>query len=333
MAQGRFSRRFSRRQVLKAGAAVVGSQLPALGHAAAFDVDKPIRIIVPFPPGNTIDLLTRAIQPGLSREIGRPVVVENLTGAAGRIGMNAIARAAPDGYTVGAVQGGVVIIQPFTMKDLPYDVLTDFRAVSCSAWNYNVVVSAKSAPFATIQELVTWAKANPGKLTVGTNGEGGYPHVWFHDFSQRAGFKYTMVPFRGSTEIGTALAGDHIMVGADSMPGQRTLITSNQVRVLATTNGARAKEVPDTPTLNELYPGLVRNGWFGFMVPAKTSTEAVNRLNAAINKTITEPKVQELLASYPLISVAESADYFTKLVREDYDRFGAIIKQMGLKPQ
>jgi tripartite-type tricarboxylate transporter receptor subunit TctC len=325
---------FSRRQIIAAGAAIVGSQFPSVGRAAPYDADRPIRIIVPFPPGNTIDLLTRSIQPGLSQDIGRPVVVENLTGAAGRIGMNAIARAAPDGYTVGAVQGGVVIVQPFTMKDLPYDVLKDFRAVALSAWNYNVIVSAKDVPFANVQEMAKWAIANPGKLSVGTNGEGGYPHLWFTDFSKRAGFTFNHVPYRGSTEIGGALVGSHIMVGADSMPGQRTLIQSNQVKLLATTDAKRVKEAPDVPPIAEFYPGFPPyNGWFGFMVPAKTPTDVVNRLNAAINKAITAPGMEERLQQYPLVAEAKPADYFTKQIAEDYERFGAIVRGMGLKPQ
>lgn len=318
---------------------VLGTTLSAAGvfprgvQAQPWQGGRPVKIIVPFPAGNTIDVLTRLIQPRLAEELGRAVVIENVSGAGGRIGMAAIARANPDGHTVGAVQGGLMIVQPHTFKELPYDVLNDFIPVAVSVWNYNVLAASKGAPFANVREMISWAAANPGKLMVGTNGEGGFPHLWFEDFSRRANFKFTHVPFRGAAELGTALIGEQLMVAADSMPGFQALIQADKIRLLATTNGTRVPEAPDAPTLNDFYPGFVRNGWFGYVVPAKTSPNVVVRLNAAVNKIINEPEVIKRLRTFSLTPDAKSPDFFAKLIKEDYDRFGAIVKAMDLKPQ
>lgn len=322
-----------RARILLVTVLAAASVIPATSVAEAWKTDRPIKIIVPYPPGNTIDVLARLVQSRLPKEIGRQVVVENVSGAAGQIGMRAIAHADPDGYTIGAVQGGPMIVQPHTLKSLPYDVLRDFTPVAVSAWNYNILAASPAAPFTSAKDMIVWAKANPGRLTVGTNGEGSYPHLWFEDFANKAGFTFTHVPYRGASEIGSALAGDQLMVAADSMPGMRALLEAKKVRLLAVTNKERVPEAADSPTLDEIFPGFVRNGWFGFAVPAKTNPEVVEKLNAAINKIVMEPEVADKLRAFGLTPDAQSPEFFAKLIKTDYERFGAIVKAIGLQPK
>jgi len=293
--------------------------------------NKPIKLIVPFPPGNTLDIVARFVQTKMSQDLGQSVYIENIGGAYAQIGMAAIARANPDGYTFGASQGGPMVVQPHTVKNLPYDVLRDFIPVAVSAWNYNALAGSLSAPFKTLSEMVTWARANPGKLTVGTTGEGGFAHLWFEDFRRQAKFEYTHVPYKGTANIASDLVSGAIMAGADGISGFAGLAKGEKIRIVAITNSTKVEQWPGVSLLSDAVPGFVVNGWFGFVAPAKTPMAIVNRLNQAINAAMKSPEVQEKLPSYGLIGVTESAEYFDQLNRKDYERYGAIVKAIGLE--
>ena len=324
----------NRRIVLKSTAASgLYTAMPFALAQQAWPKTKPIRIIVPFPPGNTIDILARLVQPKLTELLEQSIVIENIGGAYGRIGMASIARSSPDGYTIGAVQGGPMIVQPHTVKDLPYDTIKDFIPVAVSAWNYNALAGSNTAPFKTVQQMVLWAQSNPGKLTVGTTGEGGFAHLWFEDFRHQANFTYTHVPYKGTSGAATDLGSGEIMVAADGISGFAPFAKSGVIRLLAITNGSRVDEWPGVATLNEVIPGFIVNGWFGFVVPAKTPMPIVNRLNEAINTAIRSPNVAERLATYGLIGVSQSPEYFDALNKKDYARYGALVKAIGIQPQ
>ena len=157
---------------------VVLGMLAFAAHAQTYPA-KPIRIVIPFPPGNTTDIMSRLIAPKMSQRLGQQVIVENRPGASGMLGLDYVAKSAPDGYTVGCVQGGNMVVLPHTSKNIPYKPLEDFLPVAVSTTNYLGIVANVDAPFKTIGEMVKFAKANPGKLTVATNGEGGFPHLAF----------------------------------------------------------------------------------------------------------------------------------------------------------
>ncbi len=293
--------------------------------------NKPIKLIVPFPPGNTLDIVARFVQAKMSQDLGQSVYIENIGGAYAQIGMAAIARANPDGYTFGASQGGPMVVQPHTIKNLPYDVLRDFIPVAVSAWNYNALAGSLSAPFKTLAEMVTWARANPGRLTVGTTGEGGFAHLWFEDFRRQAKFEYTHVPYKGTANIASDLVSGAIMAGADGISGFAGLAKGEKIRIVAITNSTKVEQWPNVSLLNDVVPGFVVNGWFGFIAPAKTPIAIVHRLNQAINAAMKSPEVQDKLPSYGLIGVTESPEYFDQLNRKDFDRYGAIVKAIGLE--
>jgi tripartite-type tricarboxylate transporter receptor subunit TctC len=325
---------FDRRSILKIAFSAGLAPFSNLGFSqAAWPKAKPIKIIVPFPPGNTIDTIARLIQGKISEVLDQSVIVDNVGGAYGRIGMAAIARANPDGYTLGAVQGGPMIVQPHTVKGLPYNTITDFAPVAVSAWNYNALAGSNTAPFKTLQQMVAWAKANPNKLTVGSTGEGGFSHLWFEDFRRQLGISYTHVPYKGTSGLATDLGAGEIMAAVDGISGLAPFVKGGSIRLLATTNVSPPAEWPGVPTLNEIIPGFVVNGWFGFVFPAKTPVEIINRMNQAINSAIQSPGASEKLASYGLLGIAQSPEYFDALNKKDYQRYGDLVKAIGLVPQ
>src|SRR6266571_4397090 len=180
---------------------------------------KPIRLIVPFPPGNTMDIMSRLIGPKLAERLGQQIVVENRPGASGMLGLDLVAKAAPDGYTIGAGQGGNLAVLPHTSESIPYDSLKDFAPIAVSTTNYLGIVADPNAPFRSIGEMVAYARANPGRLTVATNGEGGFPHLAFEHLRTMAAITYTHVPYKGSAAIATDIMGGQVQAGIDGITG------------------------------------------------------------------------------------------------------------------
>jgi tripartite-type tricarboxylate transporter receptor subunit TctC len=295
--------------------------------------DRPIRVIVPFPPGNTIDIAVRLLQTGMSARLGQPIIVENVVGAGGRIGTAATIKAKPDGYTIGAVQSGTIIVQPHTTKNLGYDVTKDLVRVALSVRNFNVLVTNNNVPFKTLPELISWAKANPGKLTYGSNGEGGFPHLWFEDLAKRAGITFTHVPYKGATQIATDLISGQIMAAGDGVSAMSPFIKANQLTLLNVTNLTRVSQFPNVPTVSETVPNFVANGDFGFAAPANTPSEIIKKLNAAINGAVEAPEVVERLPGLGLVGIAQSPEYFEAIFKREYTRFGEIVKSVGYQPK
>jgi tripartite-type tricarboxylate transporter receptor subunit TctC len=294
---------------------------------------KPIRIVIPFPPGNTTDIMTRLIAPKMSERLGQQVIVENRPGASGMLGLDYVAKAAPDGYTLACVQGGNMVVLPHTSRNIPYDPLRDFLPIAVSTTNYLAIVADPKAPFKTIGEMVSYAKANPGKLTVATNGEGGFPHLAFEHLRTMAGFTYTHIPYKGSAAIATDIIGGQVQAGIDGITGMTPHIKSGRLHILATTNKTRPVLWPDTPVAAEDVPGYESGGWFGYAAPAGTPRDVVLRLNEEINRAIRQPDVSDKLVGAGLIIVNESPEYFAQLLRADYKKYGDLVKAIGYQPQ
>jgi len=294
---------------------------------------KPVRIVIPFPPGNTTDIMTRLIAPKMSERLGQQVIVENRPGASGMLGLDAVAKSPADGYTIACVQGGNMVVLPHTSKSLPYDPLKDFAPIAVSTTNYLAIVANPAAPFRTIGEMVAYAKANPGKLTVATNGEGGFPHLAFEHLRTMGGFTYTHVPYKGSAAIATDIMGGQVQAGIDGITGMTPHIRSGRLRILATTNKTRPALWPDTPVAAEDVPGYDSGGWFGYAAPAATPREIILRLNAEINRAMRDPEVSDKLVNAGLIIVGESPEFFADLLKSDYAKYGKLVKDIGFVPQ
>jgi tripartite-type tricarboxylate transporter receptor subunit TctC len=295
--------------------------------------NKPIRIVIPFPPGNTTDIMSRLIAPKMTERLGQPVIVENRPGASGMLGLDLVAKSAPDGYTIACVQGGNMVVLPHTSKNVPYDALKDFAPIAVTTTNYLAIVANPGAPFKSIGEMVAYAKANPGKLTVATNGEGGFPHLAFEHLRTMAGIQYTHVPYKGSAAIATDIIGGQVQAGIDGITGMTPHIKSGRLRILATTNKTRPALWPDTPVAAEDVPGYESGGWFGYAAPAATPREIVLRLNEEINRAIKSPEVSEKLVGLGLIIVTEPPEYFSALLKSDFEKYGKLVKDIGYQPQ
>ena len=294
---------------------------------------KPIKIVIPFPPGNTTDIMTRLIGPKMTERLGQPIVVENRPGASGMLGLDFVAKAAPDGYILAAGQGGNMVVLPHTSKYIPYDALKDFAPIAVSTTNYLGIVAYPEAPFKSVGEMISYAKANPGKLTVATNGEGGFPHLAFEHLRVMGGFTFTHVPYKGSAAIATDVIGGQVQVGIDGITGLAPHARSGRLRLLAITNRARVPLWPDTPTAGEAVPGYESGGWFGYVAPAGTPRNIISRLNEEINRAIVFPDISEKLVGAGLIIVTESPEYFGNLIRSDYAKYGKLVRDIGFQLQ
>jgi tripartite-type tricarboxylate transporter receptor subunit TctC len=294
---------------------------------------RPVKVIVPFPPGDAADILSRLIGPKVSERMGQPMVVENRAGASGQIGLEVLKNSAADGYTIGVGQGGNLVVAPHTYKKLPYDPLRDFVPVALLATNYLAVVANPNVPFKTAGELVAWAKANPGKLTLATNGEGGFPHLAFEHLRVMAGFTYTHVPYKGAAQIITDVMGGQVQLGIGAYTSLSPHVLSGRVRLIAVTNPVKVPNKPELPIFAEAVPGYDSRGWFGYVAPAATPREIVARLNDEINRAMKLPDVSEKMVAAGLIIVTEPPEFFGDMIRSDYAKYGKLARDIGFKPQ
>lgn len=294
---------------------------------------RAVRIIVPFPPGEAADTIARLVAPAVSQRMGQQFVVDNRPGAAGQIGLQLLKQSAPDGYTIGMGQGGNMSVQPHTYAKLPYDALNDFAGVSLAATNYLAVVANPGAPFKSAKEMIEWAKKNPGKMSVGTNGEGGYPHLTMEFLARSAGFTFLHVPYKGAGQITTEAIAGQIQTGVGSYTSMSPHVQAGRLRLIAVTNNVRVPNKPELPIFADVVPGYDMRGWFGFVAPKKTPREIVQRLNAEINRAMQLPEVNAKLVDLGLIVQNESAEYFDKFLKGEYDKYGKLVRDIGLKPR
>jgi len=294
---------------------------------------KAIRIIVPFPPGDSLDTMSRLIAPTLLERLGQNVVVDNRAGAAGQLGLELGAHAPADGYTLVGGQGGNLVVQPHTYKKLPYDPLKDFAPVAISTTNFLALVINPSLPYKTLKDLIAYGKANSGKLTIASNGEGGFPHMAIEMLRVQAGFDYLHIPYKGSVQILTEMMGGRVDATILGIGALTPFIRSGRVRLLAVTSPQRSELFPDVPAVAEVLPGYDSRGWFGYLAPAKTPPKIVALLNREINRAMMMPDVKEKLTAIGLTVVAETPESFAQTLRSDYEKYGKLIRTIGLQPQ
>ncbi len=294
---------------------------------------KAIRVIVPYPPGDAADILARLIGPKVTERTGQSMVVENRPGASGQIGMALLKDAPADGYTIGVGQGGNMVVAPHTYKSIPYDPLKDFAPVALLATNYLAVIASPNVPFHNAAEMVAWAKANPGKLTLATNGEGGFPHLAFENLAAMGGFKFQHIPYKGASQIATDVAGGQVHLGIGAYTSLSPQISAGRVRLIAVTNPVRVPNKPELPIFADAVPGYDSRGWFGYVAPAGTPADAVHKLNDEINRAMRHPDVAEKMVAAGLIIVTEPPEFFADVLKSDYAKYGALVKSIGFTPQ
>jgi tripartite-type tricarboxylate transporter receptor subunit TctC len=294
---------------------------------------RPVRFIVPFPPGGSTDVAARALADKLSAGLGQQAVVENRGGAGGALGAGEVARAAPDGYTVLFAANAVSILH-LAVKNLPYDTLRDFAAVTQVTTQPNTFAVHPSVPVSSIKELVAYAKANPGKLSYGHSGAGGSQHLTGELLKKMAGIDMVGIPYKGGGQLITDLVGGQIQVGIAGTTPFIPHHRAGRIKILALTSLERFPPLPEFPTVVEGgYPGFESTQWLGLLVPRGTSQEAIRRLHAETVKALKLPDVTERLVKAGLQPVGNAPEEFTHVIRTEIEQFGKLAKELGVEPQ
>ena len=302
--------------------------------AQAWPSAKPITIVVPVPPGPTVDMVARIVAAHLQTALGQTVIVDNRSGANGMIGSAVVAHAPPDGYTLLAATPASHVTAVHLMKNLPVDPVKDFTPIMAAVEPVTPLVVNADLPVNSVQELIAYAKANPGKLSYGSSGIGSVFHLTGELFNREAGVNIVHVPYRGVSQPMQDVAAGQIQLLHISLSSARGALASGKAKVLAILEPKRYDKMPNVPSVSEILPGFRKpSTWFGFFGPAHMPPEIVARLNAEMRKAITEPNVRAKLEAQDLTIIADTPEEFAALQKEGIEQFGAIIKAAGIQPQ
>lgn len=293
--------------------------------------NKAVRVIIPGAPGDSCDLLTRLIAPKLGERLGQPLVIENRAGSSGQLGLNLLKQAAPDGHTLACGQGGNMVIVPLAYQKVPYDSIKDFAPISVMASNFLALAVHPNVPFKTMADLIAHAKANPGKVSFGTNGEGAFLHFATELLRVQAGFTYLHVPYKSNALIMTEVLGGQIDATLGSFISLQALVASGKLRMLGVARATRYPPYPNVPAIAETVPGFASGGWFGIIAPAGTSKEIVTLLNREVNVALNQPEVRERMNTYGLEVHTESPEFFAEMIRNDFAKWGKLARDINFK--
>jgi tripartite-type tricarboxylate transporter receptor subunit TctC len=315
---------------LAAGAAA----LPVVTRAARAQAypTRPVRIVVPFAAGGTADILGRLWGQWLSERLGQQFIIDNRAGAATNTGTEAVVRATADGYTLLLVTPPNVV-NVTLYENLNFNFLRDIAPVASVSTTPGVVVVNPRFPARTIPELIVYARANPGKIAMATQGNGGSAHIYGEMFKQMVGVDMVAVPYRGEGPALTDLIGGQVQIMFAIMPSAIEYIRAGTLRALAVTDAARAQVLPDIPTVAEFVPGYQAAAFQGIGAPRTTPSEIVNKLNTEINGLLGDPKVKARLADLGSTALALSPADFGKLIAAESEKWGKVIRAANIKPE
>jgi tripartite-type tricarboxylate transporter receptor subunit TctC len=312
-------------------ASVCNAQTTPATPAAPYPT-KPIRLVVPFTPGGSTDILARAVAQELTKAWGQPVIVDNVAGAGGAIGAEKVAKAAPDGYTLLMGHIGTLAVNPSLYPNLPYDAIKSFAPVAWVARVPNVLVVHPSVKANNVKELVALAKANPGRMNYGSGGNGSAANLATEYFKLQTGTSLLHIPYRGTAPAVTDLMGGQIQVlftGAPAVLGQ---VKNGQLRALAVSSPTRLAALPDLPTVAESgYPGFEADQWYGVVAPAGTPREVVAKLNAQINQALNSPDMKTRLTTEGAIATPATPEAFGQLIVRELARWKPVIQSGRVK--
>ena len=292
--------------------------------------NKPIRVIVPYAAGGTSDILARQIGPKLTEAWGQPVVVENRPGANGNVGAEFVARSAPDGYTLLLTDLGGLVISASVYPKLPFNPSKDFSPVVMVSYSPHVLAVHPDVQVKNVQELVAMAKAHPGKLNFAISGIGGAPQLAGIEFAQRMGVNWTYIPYKGGADAVTAVSAGQAHVLFNGMLATWPSVTGGRLRALGISSAQRVPSAKDTPTIAEQgLPGFESIGWFGIVVPAKTPTAVVARLNAALVAELKEPSVVERIRALGAEPMPQTPEQFSAFIVHEIDKWTKVVAASG----
>jgi len=324
------SRRRLARGCIGAGLALA-AMLAALPRADAQDYpSRPVKIIVPFPAGGTADVMPRVIGEWLSRKWGQPVVVENRTGAAGNIGAEAVAKAEPDGYTLLSAPPPPLVINQNLYPKLGFDP-SEFVPIVIMGRVPNALVVNPKLPLNSVAEVIAYAKANPGKLTSATQGNGTTSHLTSELFQMMADLKFQHVPYRGSAPALTDLVAGSVDLMFDNLGVSLPLVKGGQLKLLGVATPKRMASLPDVPTIAETLPGFESAAWFAIVAPPKTLQAVVDKINADVNEALRQSDIVQRLTQLSAEPIGGTPQATAAYMREEIERWHKVIKAANVK--
>ena len=292
---------------------------------------KPIRYIVPFPPGGSSDLISRAIAPRLSERLGQPVVIENMPGAGAMLGVDRVAKAAPDGYTIGLAAAGALSSNIHLYPRMPFDPEKDLAPITPLALIPFFLIAHPSQA-SSVKALIEEAKAKPGELSYGAGGNGSTMHLAGELLNMLGHVKIQVIPFKGSGPVAAAVLGNQVPYGVVDVPAAIANVRAGKLRALAVTSKQRVSAAPEVPTFEEAgVPGYEAVGWFGVVAPAKTSVEVIQKLNTEIAAALASPEIRKTAIDAGTEPYTSSPQEFTAMIRAETKKWGDVIKAGNIK--
>ena len=293
---------------------------------------KPIRFIVTFPPGGSSDLVARAIAPRLAERLGQQVVVDNRPGAGGNIGADAVAKAAPDGHTIGLCAAGALSVNPTLYPSMPFDPEKDLAPVTLLAMIPFVLVTNSAQPLPDLKALIAAARARPGTIMIGHGGPGSAMHLSGELFRMMAGLQTVSVPYKGSGPVSAAVLGEQIAVGVVDVPSAISNIRGGRLRALAVTTNRRLSTLPDVPTFAEAgVPGYESIGWFGMVAPAGTPAAIIDRLHAETVAALQDPVIRERVIAAGTEPLTSTPQEFAAFIRSERQKWAEVVKAANVR--
>ncbi|MFH5926342.1 Bug family tripartite tricarboxylate transporter substrate binding protein [Roseomonas xinghualingensis] len=315
------------RRILLAG---VGMALatPHLARAQTGYPERPIRLIVPFPPGGGTDMISREIGTRVAAATGWTVVVDNRPGAGGNIGLDAVAKAAPDGHTIGMGQTANLAINPALYRNMPYDVLRDFTPIGLVAQQPNIIVVGKHSPVQSLSDLLAAARAQPGHLSAGHPGNGTVGHLSGEVLNRLAGVQITQVPYRGAGTVVTDLLAGRLDVYSANPLSVKGVLQAGEVRAIAVTSAARTRAFPEVPTVAEQgFPGFEAMNWTGLVAPARLPEPILTRWNEEMRKAVSGPEIVSRLATEGSEPVGSTPAEFRAKLEAELTKWGQVVRE------
>jgi tripartite-type tricarboxylate transporter receptor subunit TctC len=292
---------------------------------------RPVTMILPFAAGGGTDLLARALAQDFGERFGQQFVVDNRTGAGGNVGAGAVAKAAPDGYTILFGTPGPLANNKLMYKNLPFDPEQVFTPIVLIAKSPLIIAAKMSLPVKDIKELTAYAKANPGTLNVGVPGNGTLGHITSLLLQKELGIRMTDVPYRGTALVVNDLLGGQVDLAMDFMPSYVPLVREGKVRALAVTTSQRSSDLPDVKTVQDVgFPGFEATAWYALAAPTGTPTEIIDKLNAATNAFLKSPKGQETLANLSMQAVGGSPADLKAFIASELQKWGPVVKEANI---
>ena len=305
--------------------------LPALALAQAYPT-KPVRLIIPFPAGGPSDLFGRALAQGMTEQLGQPVVVENVSGVGGVIGVDRAAKAEPDGHTLALNSASTVAIAPYSLSKLPYDVEKDLALITVVVRVPEVLAVHPSVPAKSLAELIAYAKANPGKINFASAGGGSITHLAGELLKAEAGVDMVHVAYKGAAPAVTDLVGGQVQMGIFDVPVLLGHIRAGKLKALAVTSGARASTLPEVPTTAEGgYPNVTSDNWYGLVAPAATPAPVQQRINAAAVAVLRSPALNEQYAKVSGVASPGTQQDYARFLAAEQAKWSKVVRAIGFK--